>query len=185
MKLKNVLIILFIVIIMIISFLIDKNFYKEEITQEETFTYSEEDLIAMDMFYTEEILEQVSRVDVIPLDYSDVNSKEDGYYTKALNTTYNQKLFDEFIQKYKKKKKAFLRYVLFTDEGDAIINDIFYDPKSESPIKVLIDYKRDHYSDAGVVYRTFNEILKNDDKWILVENSEDPTQGLVLGTTES
>lgn len=93
----------------------------------------------------EENIEGYVSIDKLPKEYSIHQMIEDNVIVITHDKNYNTNIYDEFIEKLKKKQDAFLRIGSFTIEGDIIITDIKYDSKTEKAI-ITTDNTRDKFS---------------------------------------
>ena len=81
----------------------------------------------------------------LPIDYSLEEAMEENNLIVTHSKNYNSELYDNFIEKVKKKESTFLRIIQFTVEGDIIITDVKYDSKINKTI-VITDNTRDRFS---------------------------------------
>ena len=96
----------------------------------------------------------ISNIDELSEDYSIDDAIKDGCFVIGAAKVYNDNLYEEFMKKYEDKEEAFIRVVQSTDEGDAIIYDIFYIPESKEwmdsnfpdRVYVVIDSTRDKFA---------------------------------------
>ena len=93
----------------------------------------------------EEKLEGYIPINELPQEYGTDQMIKDNVLVIMHNKNYNTNIYDEFIEKLKKKQDAFLRIGSFTIEGDIIITDIKYDSQTEKAI-ITTDSTRDKFS---------------------------------------
>ena len=96
----------------------------------------------------------ISNIDELSEDYSIDDAIKDGCFVIGAAKVYNDNLYEEFMKKYEEKEEAYIRVVQSTDEGDAVIYDIFYIPESKEwmdaaypdRVYVVIDSTRDKFA---------------------------------------
>ena len=95
----------------------------------------------------------------LPSDYSIYDAIDDGCF-RLFAKIYNEQAYDEFMNAYNKKEKAFIRIVETTDEGDIILFDVAYIPDNDR-IYVVTDTTRDEFSseeDKAITLKEFENI---------------------------
>lgn len=113
-------------------------------------------------------------IDKLPQEYSLNQIIEDGVLVFMHDENYNTNLYDEFVERLKKKQDAFLRIGNFTIEGDPIITDIIYDSKT-GKTTVTTDSTRDKFASREdrkikvMKYEYLEEHLRMTEKGSIVE----------------
>lgn len=80
----------------------------------------------------------------VEYEYTIEKAKNDENFVKVHMDTYNDEIYNEFIDKYNGKESAFLRKVSVTIEGEIIIEDYIYDSVKDI-VYVIEDTRRDTY----------------------------------------
>ena len=101
----------------------------------------------------------------LPMDYGIYSEKEtaiaDGVVVITSKETYNTNKLDSFLKHAAKGKKAFVRTIAYTTEGDPIITDFEYD--GEKYIRTY-DNRRDSFSGSGSITTTYWPYLISNDR---------------------
>ncbi len=114
----------------------------------------------LDDFYNTK-LTQNKDIRKLGKDYSIIDAEKDDCFIIGVKT-YNENLYDEFIDKYNKKENAFIRVVQSTVEGDIFIIDLLYDAKNNK-VHMVKDDTRDKFSaqeDQTIKYTTYEKLGK-------------------------
>lgn len=90
----------------------------------------------------------IKKLTELPREYSVTDAINDGALVMCVLDFSNEQKYYDFLEKYRNKEDAFLRYVFTTEEGDICIIDTKYDSINDK-VYVISDYSRDKYTQVG------------------------------------
>ena len=109
--------------------------------------------------YIHSITDGYVNIRSIPKNYSKEQAQQDNCFVIGA-MVHNDYLYNEFMEKYKNKKDAFIRVAQNTVEGDLFLIDLLYEASNDK-IHLVKDDTRDRFSaqaDRTIKYTTYEKI---------------------------
>jgi hypothetical protein len=93
----------------------------------------------------------------LPQKYTTDMAIKNGDYVHTYKEKYNEDKLDKFIEDVRNKKKAIIRTVMITTEGNPIITDVNYDG---TLFNLIVDTTRDKFGNNGIESNKYNNLIE-------------------------
>jgi len=117
---------------------------------------SESDSEVLDYIYDKLSSMGIKDIRELPKDYNSEAALANGDYVGTYDRNYNEGLYGDFVEDYQGGNNAFIRTVNYTFEGDAVIDDYYYDCE-EKILYVIYDSSRDRFGGRTVHVIKYNK----------------------------